>query len=193
MLDFYYDIASPYSYLAACRIDRLAEAAGVTVSWRPFLLGGVFRSTGNNPPAQLPARGKYMLADLKRWAAQDGVPFRFNPFFPNNSIKVMRILTGVEADRQRTLAALFFKACWVDGRDIADEAVLRELLGEEADALLALTTEQPIKDALRATTDSAVARGAFGAPMLFVGEASFFGNDRLEWAIEAATHAAPRP
>ncbi len=161
MIDFYYDIASPYSYLAACRIDAEAAQAEVEVRWRPFLLGGVFRAVGNKPPATVPTRARYMLEDLKRWAVRGQVPFRFNPFFPNNSITVMRILTAVADDQstQSALAKRFFKATWVDGKNIGDEAVIREVLGADVE-LLAHAKDQKIKDALRATTDGAVERGA---------------------------------
>ena len=93
-IEFFFDISSPYSYLAATQIEAVAARAGGTARWRPFLLGGVFKSVGNKPPASLPARGRYMLTDLYRWAAEYDVPFEFPSTFPMNSLLAMRALMG---------------------------------------------------------------------------------------------------
>lgn len=186
-IEFFYDVASPYSYLAAARIERVAGAAGVPVRWRPFLLGGVFKASGNDMPAAVAVRGRYMLKDLQRGAEREGTPFRFDPSFPTNSLRVMRILAAAEGTPALVpLTHAFFRALWVDGRDLKDDGVVRELLGEHADLLDAASTPE-VKDRLRATTDEAVARGAFGAPTLLVGDELFFGNDRLDWAVDYAS------
>lgn len=183
---FYYDIGSPYSYIAAHRIRGLAAARGVDVTWRPFLLGGVFRAAGNTMPTAVPARGRYMLTDLQRWAAQAEVPFRFSSSFPHNTLLAMRVLTAADADELVPLSMRFFKAAWADDLNVSDGAVIRDLLGDRADELLERAREIGTKNRLRATTDAAVAAGAFGAPTFVVGEALYWGNDRLEWALDAA-------
>lgn len=183
-VEFFYDIASPYSYLAAARIERVA--GDVAIRWRPFLLGGVFAGSGNKMPGANPAKARYMLHDLKRSAAAAGTPFSFSPFFPSNSLLVMRVLNAVEGAERVALTHRFFQACWVDGRNIADPETVAALLGDDAPATLERALAQANKDALRAVTDEAVARGAFGAPTLFVGDELFFGNDRVEQAIERA-------
>ncbi len=191
-MQFFYDIASPYSYLAATRVDAEAAAAGVTVRWRPFLIGGVFHATGNTLPAGNPARGRYLFQDLARWAEHLGVPFTLSPHFPVHSLLAMRVLTTLRDDqaRQRRVAHALFRACWVDGALIKDPEVLGGVLagveGEDAATLLAAAVTPDNKQALKDTTDAAVAYGAFGAPCFVVGDALYFGNDRLDFALRAA-------
>lgn len=183
-LELFFDVVSPYSYMACSRIDEVAVQHGVTVQWRPFFLGGVMKATGNKPPAQLPARGLYMLKDLTRWSTRLDVPFRFPSIFPMNTLAAQRILASEpDHDAMRDLAKRLFRAYWADDRDISDAAVLADIAGAEA---LARAQSPEAKAALRAPTDQAVARGAFGAPTFFLGDEMWFGNDRLEWAVEAA-------
>lgn len=96
-IEFFWDVVSPYTYLASTRIDRVGRECGVPVRWRPFLLGGVFRRTGNRPPAEVPAKFAYILDDLKTWASYYKVSFRFPESFPLNSLMPMR--AAVFADR----------------------------------------------------------------------------------------------
>lgn len=181
-VEFFYDIGSPYSYLAATQISHLVERCGATCQWRPFLLGGVFKAVGNKAPATLPPRARYMLQDLTRWSATYQVPFRFPSQFPMNTLLAMRALTAIpEADRRDASLALF-TAYWVNDADLTQPAVIAQIIGESP---VAAATAPETKTALRATTDEAVARGAFGAPTFFVGEQMFFGNDRLDF-VEAA-------
>ena len=186
LVRFYYDIGSPYSYLAASRIERLAAERGVEVTWRPFLLGGVFRAAGNTMPAAVPARGRYMLADLRRWADHERVRFKFSSSFPHNSLLTMRCLTAADSDELIPLSMAFFGAAWAEDRDIGDPEVVADVLGGRADVLLERARDPGVKNRLRATTDAAVSAGAFGAPTFIVGDALFWGNDRLQWALEAA-------
>ena len=187
-LKFYYDVASPYSYLAFARIQDVAKASGVSVLHRPFLIGGVFRSTNNQMPSSNPARGRYMLKDLDRWSEAYSIPFKFSSSFPHNSLVAMRtIIAAPEADRIR-LSAKIFSAAWVSDQDIGNMDVLREILGDDA-IYLTHANAQEVKDELRQITDEAVAAGAFGAPFFLVGNEEFWGNDRLEMAIEYATSA----
>ena len=191
-MEFFFDVASPYSYLAAARLEALA-GSGPAVVWRPFLLGGVFRSTGNRAPALVPAKGRYLFADVRRWATQDGVPLQWPALFPINSLVAQRALTAAEAQggqaAVRALAMALYEAYWGRGEDPCSEPVLRsaaDAAGLDAAALGAAIVDPEIKGRLRAVTDEAVARGAFGAPTFFVGEQMFFGRDRLDWALDAA-------
>ncbi len=182
-LEFFYDVGSPYSYLAARRLTREAPKRGVEVVWRPMLLGAVFKATGNDMPARVPARARYMLKDLLRWSRREDVPFTFSRFFPISSLLPMRVIAGVPEPSQPWMARRLFEAYWVDDRNISDPEVLEDVVGIEA---LQRTSEQWVKDGLRASTEEAVERGAFGAPSLFVGDQLFFGNDRLDFALDAA-------
>jgi len=185
-IEFFFDISSPYSYLAATQIDGVGARLGVPVTWRPFLLGGVFKAVGNQPPATLPARGRYMLADLHRWAAAYEVPFSFPSTFPMNTLLAMRALTALEPAQRPDATLALYRAYWGDDRDLTRPEVLADIIGEMPVAR-AVTPE--VKGALRATTEEAVARGAFGAPTIFVGDKMFFGNDRLHFVVAAVRGA----
>jgi 2-hydroxychromene-2-carboxylate isomerase len=182
-IDFYFDITSPYTYLASQRLPAMAAERGVTVRYRPFLLGAVFKATGNNMPALVPSRGSYMLEDLKRWSAKLGIPFSFPAFFPVNSLLAMRALCTFQEDEIRGAADRVFHAYWVKNLDVSMPEVLSDLVGADA---VAGAAEPEIKLRLRENTDEAVRQGAFGAPSFVVGEELFFGNDRVEFALDAA-------
>lgn len=194
-VECFFDIASPASWLAWRRLPALATAAGASVRWRPMLLGGVFKATGNTMPAAVAAKGRWLFADLAEWARRAGVPFAMNPHFPVHTLQAMRVATAVQlAEPARFAPAVeaMFRAVWADGRDLGDAAVLAAVLAEAglpADTWLAAAAEPATKAALAATTEEAVARGAFGAPTCFVGDRLFFGQDRLDWVAEALAAA----
>jgi 2-hydroxychromene-2-carboxylate isomerase len=195
-VEFFFDVGSPYSYLAATRMDALLARTGAQVVWRPFLLGGLFKAVGNTMPAQLAAKARYMLADLMRWAREYDVPFQFSSRFPQNSLRAMRAATFA-ADRERAspFALALFRAYWVEDRDITADATLTAAAttaGLDGGELLAGCELPAVKDALRAATEEAARRGAFGAPTFFVGEQMFWGNDRLSFVEQALGEGAAR-
>lgn len=173
-IEFFFDVVSPYSYLAALQLPRLEKLA--PVEWRPFLIGGVFKATGNVMPAANPAKGQYMAKDLPRLFAYLEAPYRFPSSFPANSLTAMRALIAAEPAQVPALALKLFRAYWSEDRNIGEPAVLQELLGEE---LLARAGEEAVKARLKASTEEAAQRGAFGAPTFFVGEEMYFGEDRI--------------
>ncbi len=183
-IDFFFDIGSPYTYMAFHRLPPMAAEAGVEIHYRPFLLGAVFKATGNAPPALVPARGTYMLQDLARWAAHIGAPFHFPSFFPINSLLPMRALCTFGPDEVQGAAERIFNAYWAADRDVSMPEVLADLIGTDA---VVGASEPEVKQRLRRHTDEAIRLGAFGAPTLVAGNEIFFGNDRLEFALEAAT------
>jgi len=182
-IEFFWDAASPYTYLASTQLEAVAARAGAAVVWKPFLLGKVFEATGNKMPAAIPAKGKHLFLDVQRWGAHYGVPVAFPKVFPVNSVLALR--AGIAAGRHGQAAAFakaVMKAYWADGADIGQPGVVGAIaaaLGLDGAALVAQAQEQPVKDQLRANTEEAVRRGAFGAPTFFVGEQMFWGNDRL--------------
>jgi 2-hydroxychromene-2-carboxylate isomerase len=190
-VEYFFDFGSPTSYLAWTQLPRIAASAGAEIVWRPMLLGGVFKATGNASPVSVPAKGRWMNQDIVRWAKRYGVPFRFNPSFPINTLTLMRGATGLQMRHQEDLARyldLMHRAMWEQGRNLGDAAVLAATLvegGFDADAFAALVADPEVKAGLVATTEEAVTRGVFGAPTFFVGEAMFFGQDRLEFVAEA--------
>jgi 2-hydroxychromene-2-carboxylate isomerase len=182
-LEFYYDYGSPYSYLADTQVDAIANRAGATLARKPMLLGGVFKATGNASPMTVELKSKWSTFDLPMWARYYGVPFKPNPFFPINTLGLMRGAVAAQIDGifERYHPAIY-KAMWVDGRNLNDMAEVAAVLGEaglDARKVGGRIQDQDVKDRLKATTDEAVARGVFGAPTSFVGDMMFFGNDRL--------------
>lgn len=190
-IEFFFDIGSPYSYLAATQIEGLGARSGATVLWRPFLLGGVFKSVGNTPPAALAPKASWMLDDLPRWAEQYGVGFALSRHFPINSLLPMRALTAaadLDPERLPPFATALYADYWVDDIDVSTpEAVeaAASRVGLDATRLLERAADEEVKARLRQVSEEAVARGAFGAPTFFVGEAMFWGNDRMHF-VEAA-------
>lgn len=183
VIEFFWDPASTYSYLAATQIEALAARCGATVQWKPFLLGKVFEATGNQMPAALPAKGKYLFRDAGLWARFYQVPFAMPKIFPLNSVLASRAcIAAAQAGKGVEFSQALLKAYWADGQDPSKPEVVSAIAaatGLDAAALLAATQDQAVKDVLRANTEEAVKRGAFGAPTFYVGEQMFWGNDRL--------------
>lgn len=190
-VEFFFDVGSPTSYLAWTQLPSLCEQAGAELVYRPTLLGGVFQATGNVSPANVAAKGRYMDADMARYARRYGVPLAVNPFFPINTLMLMRAITGAQMrapERLHDFLTGAFKAIWIDGLDLNDPAITAQALGRagfDTAQVMSWVNDAEIKAALRATTEEAVARGVFGAPTMFVGSQMFFGQDRLEFVREA--------
>lgn len=186
-LEFFYDFTSPYSYLASTRVDAVAARAGAAVRWRPFVLGGVFKETGNRAPIEVSAKGRHMLVDLERWSRRLGVPLRWPAAFPIPSLLALRCALAAEArGRLVPFSQAVFRAAWADGEDVASPEVLAGLADDVGLDGAALVAEAPAqKQALLRQTAEAVERGAFGAPTFFVGAELFVGNDRLDFVEEA--------
>lgn len=190
-IEFFFDVGSPAAYLAWTQLPRLAAEAGATIHWRPMLLGGVFKATGNSSPVMIPAKGRWLINDLKRWAARYGVPLEMPAAFPINTLTLMRGATGIQlhqpADLARYLTAVF-NGIFAQGLAMGEPTVVADVLRsadfEPAD-ILALADDPQVKQALIATTEEAVARGVFGAPSIFVGEEMHFGQDRLDFVAAA--------
>ncbi len=194
-MDFFYDFASTYSYITAMRIAPLAEAAGVTVRWRPFLLGPIFKSMGwdTSPFNLYPVKGRYMVRDCERLCADAGLPFQLPDPFPVHSLLAGRVGTaalmeGWGEDFTRAL----YNVQFAEGRTISDPAVVADVitkLGRDANAALARAQTDEIKGALRASTEEAQRLGVFGAPTFITNGELFWGNDRLEQALACARAA----
>lgn len=181
-IEFFWDAASPYTYLAATQIEALAQRCNCSLQWRPFVLGKAFEATGNRAPAMIPAKGKYLFKDLKLWARHYGVPLFFPRVFPVNSLAAGRIACALPPERVGDWAKAVMTAYWTKDADISQAEVLKavaDAAGFDGAALLAGAQEQSAKDLLRANTDEAVERGVFGAPTFFVDGQMFWGNDRL--------------
>ncbi len=182
-LEFYFDYGSPYSYLADSQVEAIARHSGASLVRKPMLLGGVFKSTGNASPMTIALKAKWATTDLPMWARHYRVPFRPNPFFPVNTLALMRGAAAAQIDGVfEKYHPAMFRAMWVDGRNLNDMKEVAGVLtaaGLDAQKFGQRIQDQDVKDRLKATTDEAVARGVFGAPTSFVDGRMFFGNDRL--------------
>jgi 2-hydroxychromene-2-carboxylate isomerase len=188
-LEFFFDVGSPASYLAWTQVPGLCQRTGATLHYRPMLLGGVFKATGNASPAAVPAKGRYSGQDMQRFARRYGVTLTMNPHFPVNTLVAMRLATAaVDSDQRDTVLAALFEGLWLQEKNLADVDVLGRALadaGLDPEDWAARAQEQAVKDRLKATTEEAVARGVFGAPTFFVGDEMFFGQDRLDFVEDA--------
>jgi len=197
VVEFWYEFASTYSWLSVMRVEPLAEAAGVQLEWKPFLLGPVFMALGwNDSPFNIyPPKGRYMWRDLERLAAKYGQPFRRPSGFPRNSLLAARVaLVGVEEGWVARFSRAVMTANFAEDRDIGQREVIADILagmGLEVDAVIERAQSDANKLALRCQTERAAELGLFGAPSFRVGDELFWGNDRLEDALAWAT--GPRP
>lgn len=189
MIECFFDCSSPWTWLAFHKLRPLAAELGETVDWKPVLVGGIFNAV--NPSVYesrehgVPAKQAYLRKDLMDWARHEGLAIRFPPgIFPVNSVKAMRACCWLKPQGLlEPFADAVFRAYWTDDRDIAQDVVLADIaraVGVDAEALLAAITRPEIKAQLKANTDEAITRGAFGSPTIFVGhDDMYFGNDRL--------------
>ena len=190
-VEFYFDLGSPATYLAYTQLPKICEQTDSQLIYIPILLGGVFKATGNASPATIPAKGRYMFQDLDRYAKRYGVPLKFNPHFPINTLMLMRAVTGMQLrhpERFQAFIDCLFHALWVEGRSLDDLATVASVLtqnGFDPNEVLALTADEEVKATLKDNTEKAVQRGVFGAPSMFVDHQLFFGQDRLDFVLEA--------
>jgi len=189
-LDFWFEFASTYSYPAAMRIASLAAARGVSLRWRPFLLGPIFKAQGwdNSPFNLYPAKGRYMWRDLARICEALSLPFVQPSIFPQNTVLAARVTTvGLAQSWGEDFCRAVYRAEFGEGRNIGEPAsiaaVLRAL-GQDANAVMKEAQSDATKNALRAQTEEAQRLGIFGAPSFVTADGElFWGNDRLEAAL----------
>lgn len=199
MIEFFFDISSPWTYLAFHNVQPLARELNVKIAWRPILVGGIFNTV--NPAVYefrdhgAPGKKRYLEKDLGDWARYTGLKIQFPPsVFPVNSVKAQRACIFLEPEgKLPDFARAAFEAYWGSDQDISDDAVLREVCaraGVDAERVLSGITQTAVKDQLRINTDELVARGGFGTPTMFVnGDDMYFGNDRLHLVREALLRA----
>lgn len=195
-LEFWFEFASTYSYLAAMRVEAAAARSGVAVEWKPFLLGPVFARQGwNDSPFNIyPEKGRYMWRDLERLCARYGLPLRRPSRFPRNGLLAARVACAAAGEPWLPeLVRAVYAANFAADREISDAAVVGEILsglGLDAPALLERARSAEIKERLKLETERAIALGIFGAPTFAVGGEIFWGNDRLEDALDWASGRA---
>ncbi len=201
MIEFFFDCSSPWTYLAWHNIQPVAKEFDAPITWRPILVGGIFNTVNPSVYAQretpVPLKARYMKKDLADWARSAGLAIKMPPtVFPVNSVKAMRGCIWLGNDKMVPFARAVFETYWGDDKDISQDAVLSEIctkLGIDPAKFLAGIGDQAIKDQLKANTEEAVARGAFGSPTIYLDKTDmYFGNDRLPLIREALARLKAR-
>lgn len=186
---FFYDYGSPTCYLAWTQLAGICEKNSAAIIKKPILLGGLFKAIGHVSPITLKPKAVWMFADLARYAKHYGVPFQKPKAFPLNSVPPMRAaIWASRADVLDVCDRALFKAAWVDGLDIGDIEILKDVLavaGLDSGDMAEAIQSPSVKSDLVNATNEAVAAGAFGVPTFLVNEVLHFGQDRLPW-IERA-------
>jgi 2-hydroxychromene-2-carboxylate isomerase len=190
--DFYFDIGSPAAYLAWTQIPKLAQETGAQIHLIPFLLGAVFKATGNTSPVFIPAKGQWLIGDLQRWAKHYGIAaLKMPPSFPVNTLPFMRALVGTQMRdpaRFQALGDALYVGMFEQGLDMNDMNVVATVLskaGFDPAAIMALTQDAEVKARLVSNTEAAIKAGAFGAPTFVVNGELFWGQDRMRFVTEA--------
>lgn len=189
-LEFFFDLTSPWTYLAFTGIQSMADTFGVTIEWRPILVGGVFNAVNQEVYARReaafdnPRQMQYLMKDLRDWARLRQIEINWPSFHPASAVKCMRgCFVAEEAGKLVPYSRAVFEAYWGRCEDVADDSVLEaiaERVGLESGAFLQGIQQQPVKARLRANTDELIQRGGFGSPTMFIdGDDMYFGNDRL--------------
>ena len=182
---FYYDYGSPTAYLAWTQLPELCERHQANLHYKPVLLGGIFKATGNSTPVLIAPKGKWLFKDIERYAVRYGVPYQMNPHFVINSMTMMRGAmwaqnTGVLESYNKAM----YEATWVNGLNMSEPDVIASVMNEadlDAAAMLQAVADDSIKKQLIEATGDAVEQGVFGAPTMIINGELHFGQDRLDW------------
>ena len=186
-VEFYFDLGSPYSYLGFYQIQKIAKQNQAQVIWKPVLLGGIFKATGNSSPMVVPAKASYSMIDMGRWSKLWNIPIQMNPYFPINTLNLMRVITAVQlyqAEKFLTVLNALFDAMFGHPRNLNDINELISLfqsLGFSTEQVQTWLSDEQVKAQLKNITEEAIGRGVFGAPTWFIGNEMFWGVDHLHF------------
>ena len=186
-IDFYFDFISPYSFLAHKRIKKIEKAENIKFTYKPILLGGLHNLIGITAPAFINSKAKFMFRDCKMVSRKFNIKFKFNPLFPINSLNLMRGLLSVKNGLKNTYIDFFFDAYWQDALNLNEEKIIFNILKKikiNKRNFLKNINDQKIKDKLKQLTQYAYEKDIFGAPTFVVNKKIFWGQDRLNFALE---------
>jgi len=186
-IDFYFDFISPYSFLAHKRIRKIEKAENIKFTYKPILLGGLHNLIGITAPAFINSKAKFMFRDCKMVSRKFNIKFKFNPLFPINSLNLMRGLLSVKNGLKNTYIDFFFDAYWQDALNLNEEKIIFSILKKikiNKRNFLKNINDQKIKDKLKQLTQYAYEKDIFGAPTFVVNKKIFWGQDRLNFALE---------
>ena len=188
--DFFFDFTSPYSYLAHKQIRNIEYQYKIEINYMPILLGGLLNLAEIKAPAFIPSKAKFMIKDCKLFAEKLNIKFKFNSYFPIQSLNLMR---GVLIARKENKTSLYidkiFDACWKDGLNLNDQKIVDMILKDlnfNLETFKLKISEQKIKDELKKRTKDAFLKGVFGAPSFIINNKLFWGQDRLEFVLKEA-------
>lgn len=184
---FCFDFGSPYSYLAYNNLNSIREAGG-EVAILPVLLGGIFKATGNQPPATVQKKGEYMFKDINRWSKKLDIPFKMNPYFPILTVPHMR--GAVLAQRENILEKymqVMFEAIWVKAMNLNDQEILTNIAeksGIDPNQFAEEISSDEIKNKLKENTEFAISKGSFGVPTYYLDDEMFWGIDSVKFLLD---------
>ena len=186
-IDFYFDIISPYSYIAHKKIQKIKEQQKIIFNYKPILLGGLHNLAGISAPAFNKYKIKNMQSDCELVSKKNNISFKWNLKFPINSLSIMRGYLSIEDSQREDYLNIFFNAYWRDNLDLSSEKEFSKLLENlkiDSKIFFDKITQQSIKDTLKQLTNDAFEKEVFGAPTFIVNNKIFWGQDRLEYALE---------
>ena len=188
--EFYLDFGSPYSFIAHKKIREIENKNSIKIKYMPILLGGLLKAAGIKPNVDIPIKGKYMIKDCKLWAEKYGITFKFNSYFPINTLDLMRcVLVAEKKSFAENFINKVFDAIWKDGLNLNDTLILQKLLQNldiNPKTFLMEAIDPKIKEELKKRTESAFDKGIFGAPSFIINNKMFWGQDRLEFVLKEA-------
>jgi 2-hydroxychromene-2-carboxylate isomerase len=188
--DFYFDFVSPYSFLAHKEISKIEKKNSIKIKYKPILLGGLHNLHGIKAPAFIPAKAKHMVRDCKLIAEKNKINFKFNSYFPIRSLNLMRgVLVAEEDNFKNYYIDNIFNSIWQDGLNMNDENIIQKVLKNlnvNPKTFLLRSTSSSIKDSLKKKTNEAYEKSIFGAPTFVSNNKIFWGQDRIEFALNEA-------
>ena len=188
--EFYFDFVSPYSYIAHKEIRKIEKENSIKIKYMPILLGGLLKLAGIKPNADIPIKARYMIKDCKLWAEKYNIAFKFNNYFPINTLSLMRyVLVAEKKNFAQSFIDNIFEAIWIDGLNLNDNIIVEKLM-ENLDinpkTFSMEATKPEIKTELQKRTDDAYKKGIFGSPSFIVNNKMFWGQDRLDFVLNEA-------
>ena len=185
--EFFFDFGSPYSFLAHEQIKKIKKEKEIKIKYMPILLGALLKLAGLKPLVDIPIKGKYMIRDCKLCAEKYNIEFKFNNYFPIITLNLMRcVLVAEKKDFAQNFINKVFNAIWKDGLNLNDNMIVEKLLKNldiNPKTFLIEAVDSKIKDDLKKRTDEAYNKGIFGVPSFIVNNKIFWGQDRLEFAL----------
>ena len=188
--EFYFDFASPYTFIAHKKIRRIEKENSIKIKYMPILLGGLLKLAGIKPNVDIPIKAKYMIKDCKLWAEKYEINFKFNNYFPINTLNLMRcVLIAEKKDFVQLFINKIFDSIWKDGLNLNDNFIFEKIIKNldiNPKTFINEAIDQKNKDDLKKRTDDAFKKGIFGVPSFMINSKMFWGQDRIQFVIDEA-------